>query len=430
MAYYQSSASAPYRLRHNSYRQALSSIIEDPDTPDQSNDSMIKDKMERFKLPVPDQIDADEFNKLPNDKKFNKMMSTINLMCAKMVATDGLLNDPDIGMDGKITTVQTQADDLSSGYAELKWENAILKGLVQRQSKQIDTLTDKVSMLSIKSMEKNLIIRGIPGDTKKQNCKQDVMKFLKEKVEIEVDENEILVAHRRGPPLQDKPRPILVRCQLSLKERILSNAKNLKDKTNENGDSFYISRQLPEEAIEVNREIRETIREHKEKEKGLPIRERSKIEVKNKRVLIDGIAVEKQVLSPQPIELFADRAEREKRDKIKFATSDTASLQGSEFLGFAFKTGQLNEVKRAYRKIRTIHPSADHIMLAYYLKTTSGFQDDGEIGGASRLLKFLKENRPQNTVVFVVRYKNGKNLGPTRFEMIEQAAEQAVSRLK
>ena len=147
-------------------------------------------------------------------------------------------------------------------------------------------------------------------------------------------------------------------------------------------------------------------------------------------MLIDSEIVEKQLLSSEPIEIFVDKAEREKMDKIKFAVSDTATLNGSEFLAFSFKTGQFNEVKRAYRILKAMHSSADHTMAAYNLKSTSGYQDDGEVGASHKLLKFLQENKPLNTVVFVVRYKNGRNLGPTRFEMIEQAAIQATSRLK
>ena len=114
-----------------------------------------------------------------------------------------------------------------------------------------------------------------------------------------------------------------------------------------------------------------------DKEASLPAWQKSKIEVKHRKVFLNEVAVEKQLLPPQPIELMVDRAERDKMDKIKFVTSDTQSFQGSEFFGFAFKTGQLNEVKRVYRKVRCLQPSADHIDAAYNLKTLSGYQDDG-----------------------------------------------------
>ena len=144
--------------------------------------------------------------------------------------------------------------------------------------------------------------------------------------------------------------------------------------------------------MEQNREIQDNVKIQKELDKSLPPGQRSKIEVKNKTVIVDGHATEKQLLPPQPMEMFADKLERDKHDKIKFAVSDTNSLQGSEFIAFAFKTGQFNEVKRAYHKIRTLHPSVDHIIAAYNLKNVSGYQDDEEYGASSKLLKYLKEN--------------------------------------
>ena len=128
--------------------------------------------------------------------------------------------------------------------------------------------------------------------------------------------------------------------------------------------------------------------------------------------------------------------------QIRFSRSCSVSLNydlvvkthrrvnGSEFIGLAYKTGQFAEVKRAYRKAKTLHPSADHIIAAYNLKTVSGHQNDGEIGGGYKLLQYLKQNKPLNTVVFVVRYRNGGNIGATRFELLEQVAEQATQRLR
>ena len=150
-------------------------------------------------------------------------------------------------------------------------------------------------------------------------------------------------------------------------------------------------------------------------------------------MFIDGQLVEELLPVPQPFKLFADKQERDKMDKmdkIKFSVSDSSSCKGSEFLGFAFKTGQLLEVKRAYRKIKAMHPSTDHIIAACNLRNQSCFQGDGEVGAGYHLLKnVLQASRPMNTAVFVVHYKNGENIGNLRFEMIEHAAEQATSRL-
>ena len=249
-------------------------------------------------------------------------------------------------------------------------------------------------------------------------------------MEIDVSEEEILVVHRKGSILsEDQDRPMLVHCQCGLKERIFKNAKNLKDKENDKGNKFYVNKQVPDVYAEQNREVRDIVHDQKDKDSTLPPKEKSRIEVKNKQVYIDGVQVEKQLLPPEPLEILVDKQEREKFDKIKFAVSDTAMLQGSDFIAFAMKTGQFLEVKRAYRKIKGMHSAADHIMAGYNLRMTSGYQVDGELGRASKIVKYLKDNKPLNMAVFIVRYKNGKNIGLMRFEIIEQVVQQATSRL-
>ena len=205
--------------------------------------------------------------------------------------------------------------------------------------------------------------------------------------------------------------------------------KNLKEKTNDEGDKYYVNKQIPEEFVEAGRELREIVRDQKLKDKNLPSKQKSSIEVKQGAVYIDGHKVEKQLLPPQPIELFVDKAEREKMDKIKLSASDTISLNGSDFLGFAYKSWDIPEIKRAYHKLRGLHPSADHITAANNLRNSSAFQDDGEFGAGTKLLQILKDERPLNIVVFVVRYHKGEKLGPVRFEHMKQAAEQAITRL-
>ena len=412
---------AKERHRNPSYRLALSTIQEF---------ELETDKMESLK--IPEAIDLESFAKMTLANQMEKMISTINMLCSNMSVTYDAIMADNTGIESRLLTAQTQADQAVTDTADLKWENQILKGLVQKQAKHIESLSEKVTNLTVCSMEKNVIIKGLLGDSKKEDCNKKVMEFFQTELEIDVEDSEIMVAHRKGSPIPDVDQPMLVQCQLPLKNRIFANVKYLAEKVNGHGDKYYVNKQLPEEVIEQSKELRQTIRDQKEKDKGLPPKDRSKIEVKNKAVYIDWKKVEKQLLPPQPMELFADRAEREKRDKIKFAASHTKSLQGSEFMAFAFKTGQINEVKHAYQKLHTLHPSADHISVAYFLKCAQGYQDDGEHGAGSRLLKGLRDaqERPSNTVVFMVRYKNGFNLGLTRFELIDQVAAQAVSRLK
>ena len=145
--------------------------------------------------------------------------------------------------------------------------------------------------------------------------------------------------------------------------------------------------------------------------------------------MIDGTPVKKVLLPPEPIELFPEESAKDKLDKIKLSSSDVESENGSDFQAYAFKTGQILEVQRAYHKVRFIHPAATHIMAACNLRSVSAYQDDGEYGASHKILADLKEQCPANVAVYVVRYHNGPKLGPKHHELIRNVAMQAVQRI-
>ena len=245
--------SAKYRHRNQSYRQALSSITEETMNPG-----------ELIIIQPPDPIDADDFESIEdNSKKMGSMLSTLNLMCAKIKQLDDQVNHEHLGLNPRLLTAQEQADTTSKEVEDLKNENKILKGVLQKQSKQIQTLNDRVTQLAAKSMERNLIITGILGDEKKENCKVKVQNFFKNIVEIDCNLEEIYVAHRKGFPSEGYNRPMLVRCSYGLKERVMKNITSFKDKTNDEGEKYYVNKQLPGVLAEHEKEIRETIRDQK-----------------------------------------------------------------------------------------------------------------------------------------------------------------------
>ena len=176
--------------------------------------------------------------------------------------------------------------------------------------------------------------------------------------------------------------------------------------------------------------IRYQIKKQRTQDQDLPNKDKSKIEVKNKKVLINGEPVVKQVLPIEVDEHFPNKQEHEKQDKLKLSTSDTVSEQGSNFVAYAFKTGQIHKVHRAYRKIRRIHSGATHVVTAYNLKglTGQGHQDDEEHGAGYRLARMMEKNYPANMAVFVVRMYGGNHLGPKRFEIMEKTEKQAIQR--
>ena len=179
--------------RNPSYHKALADISEDP--------TMTSAEI----LPAPEPIDADDFDKLKAAEKMGVVLSKLNLICAKVAEIDITINNNTDGLCTNIDTMSTQADEQSVEIANLKRENKVLQGLVQKQHTPINHLNDKVAMLSAKNMEKNITITGLLGDKKNEKCKDTVLTFLKNVLEIDAAEEEILVAHRikRGQQTTD-----------------------------------------------------------------------------------------------------------------------------------------------------------------------------------------------------------------------------------
>ena len=48
------------------------------------------------------------------------------------------------------------------------------------------------------------------------------------------------------------------------------------------------------------------------------------------------------------------------------------------FKARAVKVSSIAEVKRAYKKVKLLHPGADHIMTAHSVANTADSHDDGE----------------------------------------------------
>ena len=201
---------------------------------------------------------------------------------------------------------------------------------------------------------------------------------------------------------------MVVKCDKVTRDKILKNKSNLKDKKNDKDKPYYVNKQLPEEYVETNREIRELIRNAKKKAADEGCLDSTTIKVKDHKVYVNKQPVVKQLLVPKPQDLFLDRSDQERIDKIKLHNSDTKSEQGSSFTAFAAKCSNIAEVRRGYTKMKQLFSDADHIVAAFINRNSEGFQDDREFGAGHRVLTTLKEQNSMNIAVFVVRRFGGK----------------------
>ena len=87
------------------------------------------------------------------------------------------------------------------------------------------------------------------------------------------------------------------------------------------------------------------------------------------------------------------------------------------------------EVRRAYRKVRSINPSATHVVGVFNFKNKEGYQDDNEHSAGYKLLKAVQKEKLMNVAVFVSRMYGGRNLGIKRHQIIKDVALQAINRI-
>lgn len=330
------------------------------------------------------------------------------------------------GMETRLATVEA---NINTNLAHIN----LLKGTVQRQHKQIATNQGKVVDLTARSMDHNFTISGLKED-KQENCILESLQFLRSKMGLTVDQNEIIVAHRLGKfnPANRKPRLMVIKVMHSLKEKILPNMSRLKDKTNEQGVPYFINIQLPEALATERRAIQYEIKQVKDYNEALPAGYKKKqFVVKNRRLFIDDQPHQQEIQPPNPADVFVSANEQKKMDQIDFSISKPKSQEQSQFIGLATKVYSQAEVDRAYKKVRQMYPCYDHIIMAYtiMLPAATGYQDDGEHSAGMKIHSLMNTKRAQNTAVFVARNFGGVHLGPARFDCINLVAGQALDAL-
>ena len=240
-------------------------------------------------------------------------------------------------------------------------------------------------------MKDNIIIHGLVADEHNETPTTTVEEFLQDKMELEFHTSQIITARRMGIPSPNPttPRMMLVTLRSDLKDLIMSNLAKLKGKKNTNDKGYRIQKQLPESWTEENRQLRAAVQTAKKaNDAKTDEQEKDHIQVRNCVLYMNKVAQKKQYLkAPPAVDMFPDQAEQDKLDKIKFSASATTDDNGSSFTAFALKVSSMTEVRRAYVKLKQLHPSASHIVASYAFKNFEGFQDDREYGAGYRILE-------------------------------------------
>lgn len=348
------------------------------------------------------------------------------------------LHDEGTGLIPQIQHIQTTNTEQSASIASLKSENQELKnklelmtGHIQQQDAQIVSLTNKMTSVITRGMENNFTISGLLED-KAQSDLELVHEFISNVMKIPINKDDLYEVFRLGQQNADdtRARTVLVKTSPYVRKQVLENSSSLRDRTNANGNLYFVNPHQPDAVIEKKKEIRAFSKDLKEKEKGPSEDKKSKFQVKFNSIYIGKKVVRKPIRYPTPKELFPGPTEQALMDVIQYQQSGTHRENSSTFVAYAAHVHSMTEARRFYCKIKQLHPAADHVIAAYKLATVEGYNDDFEYGAGVRILSLFGVQKIQDIATIVVRYHGGKNLGVKRFQCITEAANTAIVNVK
>lgn len=363
-------------------------------------------------------------------------------------ASDGLLlKMANLQKDVDVTKQSTQhmeakQERITKMLAEnkrLSMDLVTTQGLLQKYSQKIQVLEAKVLDLTRRGMEQNLIFHAVEeaDNPKEEDCYETIRNFAEAYLQVELEETEIWRAYRMGEFRSDRARPIFAKLAYSAKDRIMENVSALKDKRNPHGQVRFVAEQIPEGIVEIKKNIGKRASQLRAIEEKKPPTEQRPIKITGNKILVGGFVEQKEVDTPQPMDLFPSADEQKKINGASRMLKEAEPLYAgnSTFVGLAMEVNSVRQTNLAYKAVAQRFPYMDHIMMAYQFKLEDGTIkygacDDNEHGGGSCIGKFLHTNREKDVAVFVVRRYGGIHLGINRFKAIEKAAAEAIKLLR
>lgn len=429
---------SPRRLRNHSYKDsiAVNNIKMSgklPEVDEEENSLILKEEFAKKSTQQKLDAVADAINKMYD--KMNQVTKSLEEKIQPMEASiynenDGVISNIEQIAQGHRETTQA-IQSLMEENVQLRDELDVLKGIVHKLSNQLDTTNSKVHQLVAKSMEDNLVFTGILGDIPKANPRKQLQEFLTHEMGLyDIRDSDILTVYRMGQFKENKTRPIVAHCVPELRRYIMNNAPTLKNRKNEKDGKYFINPQLPEAISEHHREIRQAIKDQKNKEQDLPQGSKSTFVVRNDKLFINGQLKRKKIVVPKVQQLFPEEKEQKEISAIKMRFFHTQPEKGSQFKAAILKTDSLDILHKAYIKLFQKYPTADHIAVASIIKGEEHFNDNGEFGSGYRILRCLKQANSNNTVVFLIRFFGGIHLGPRRFSIITDLVTAALEKIE
>lgn len=341
------------------------------------------------------------------------------------------------------TSMQKMATDVSK-MTQLMEDNLAIKeqlkatnGKIQRLQKGEDKLQEKIEQIEQRELSKNLIFLNVPeeGIQSSQNLAKRIYNVLSKDMKIPSEnifssqylagEIRIDSIFRVGKPSQGRPRPISVRFLTKLGRDIVYDRKytaNLKSKSNP-----II---VVEQYITAIREKRTALYDDLKKLRDINADPSTKISIRRDKIIVNNVPKDTFRFQQNPL---PESSPISTSYNLLYHSKE-CSIKDSFFQGHAMPVSTRLEAIAARNAIFQTLPHADHVIYAYNLtkgegQSLYGHDDDGEIGASQRLKNTIIESGKTNVFVAVTRHKKGGNIGPIRFEMVEEIGKTALQTL-
>ena len=292
---------------------------------------------------------------------------------------------------------------------------------------EVHQIKTKLHKLEVRFQKGSIVIKGIP-EKEIEDCKQVAQDFIKNQLEIQ-NGLEIQTAYRIG---RSKRSPLFVKLLDPNKIGVIfKHVKNLKEKTNDQEMPFSIDEQLTEKEFADKTRQQDIKKENQQ----LPPSHQKDILRKGRDLLVDNVKYVKKIEPPTAKEtLVVSRKEQDDFRSINTVESDIESFEGSRFKAYFAVTKNFNDVKRAYKKVKEANLAAAHILCTWRIchpdfHDRQDYSDDGDYNMGREILYSLKFQGVINVTVFVVRYYDGKHIGPEHFNIVQRLTHNVLSKV-
>ena len=317
----------------------------------------------------------------------------------------------------------------------------VLLSLEQRMESQ----DSKLLMHTAKHLNLNYKISGINFNYEEDPV-QAVIDFFRTTLQFTAAAENIHEAFRTGRALKIRikgkpvtlPPLMFIKVAPSLKRMIEENKHLLRDQTDPLDGHFYkIKLHIPDAFTGARQHFNPIVQSIIEENENKPDAEKQSFAFRGTDLYIDGSKVIEPIKPPRRSDIVnINRDTANKLMSLDFPALASKTERASRFVSYAIRATDLPLIELAYLKMRTLHPTASHIMLGYVLdpltedaKPSTGSCHDGEFQGDVTISRVLNQCNISNIAVFVVRYYGGVPLGGLRLKIIGDLARAAINKL-